>query len=470
MSNVTKAHLGDSKSANCPSCGRFVGPYESCPYCGAKMKGRIPVRYVKIAAILLATVGLVGLWIAARYTEIPTLTASAAMGTMNMAYVKIEGRVARSLTYDPEGGYLAFWVDDGTGEVRISSYRDVTQAILDSGMIPAPGDDVTVAGTLRIREDYVALTLNVPEHLELTRPEAVELRSDEITILDEGLRVRLSGVVRSVFEPYEGMTIITLADEGGEIAVTVDETLELLTGELPEIIEGQGIEVEGSVSLYKDSPQLSPAAVADITLSEMPPEAIVTVETRDIDQISVSDEGTWVQIQGRIVSMDGFKGGVKAILDDGTEQVLVLVWDSIYNAMEDPSSFDVGAEVEIKGEVQVYQGEIEVLPDTAEDIAISAAAPEIPWVEVRELTSSDVGRVVRLRGVLGEPDAFSAGVKVMLDDGSGSIVVLMWSNMVVELDRRPELGMTVEVIGVVEEYEGELEIIPRSTQDWRPAE
>ena len=43
----------------------------------------------------------------------------------------------------------------------------------------------------------------------------------------------------------------------------------------------------------------------------------------------------------------------------------------------------------------------------------------------------------------------------------------VWSNIVTELDPRPAKGMQVEVVGVVEEYRGELEIIPRSVLDWR---
>lgn len=454
--------------AHCHSCGHFIGPYETCPYCGAKTKGRIPVRIVKIAALILATVGLFALWWAARYTDIPVVSAADAAGTMNMAYVRITGRVARSLSYDPKSGYLAFWVDDGTGEVHISAYRDVTEVVLAAGKTPALGDKVTVAGTLRIREDYVALTLNVPEHLELSRPAPINLETNELTVLDEGLRVRLTGEVRRVYSPYEGLTLITLRDANGEVVIAVDETVIALTGALPEIIEGQGIEVVGTVSLYKDTPQLVPADVADIMLSAAPPEPII--ETRKLSALSAEDEGALVQVQGRIVLMEGFKGGVKAVLDDGSTQITLLLWDSVYGALDNPAALDTGAEVEVEGEVSVYQGDLEIVPKTAGDIRIQAPAPEIPWVEVKTLTSIDVGRVVRVRGVLGKPDAFSAGVKVQLDDGTGEITVLFWNNIVTALEQRPAEGMLAEVIGEIEEYQGELEIIPRSVQDWRPGE
>lgn len=438
----------------------------TCPYCGARLGGRIPVRAVKIAAILLATVGLLALWWLARRMDIPTVSAADALGTMNMAYVRVQGRVTRSLSYDPTSGYLAFWLDDGTGEVRISSYRDVTEALLAVGRVPALGDEVTVAGTLRIREDYVALTLNAVEHLTLVRPEPVTLKVNTLTPLDAGLRVRVVGEVRQVRTPYEGMTLITVRDDSGEIAVAVDETVTTLTGSLPEIVEGQGIEVIGAVSLYKDTPQLVPASVADILLSAAPLGA-VAVPVAALSEVTPDAAGSWVALRGRVVLMEGFKGGMKAMLDDGTAQIMLVLWDNVYTALEDPFAVDVGAEVEVKGEIGVYEGELQIVPEGPADIVIAVPAPEIPWIAVGDLQTQDAGRVVRLRGVLGTSEGFSAGAKAPLDDGTGSITVLLWTNILTALDPPPAAGMQVEVIGAIQEYRGELEILPRSTLDWR---
>ena len=124
------------------------------------MQGRLSLRVVKVLALLLATFGLGALWWTARHTDLPQLTVGEAQGLMNLAYVRMAGRVSRGVTYDPEGGYLSFWLDDGTGEAYVAAYRDVTAALLAEGKIPAVGDQVEVAGTLRLREDFVALTLN----------------------------------------------------------------------------------------------------------------------------------------------------------------------------------------------------------------------------------------------------------------------------------------------------------------------
>lgn len=511
---------GATSAARCESCGRFLGPYTTCPYCGARVTGRISLRAVKIAAVTLALLGLLALVWVARRTPVPLLTVEQAQGVMNSAYVRVQGRITRSLTYDPASGYLAFWVDDSTGELRVSSYRDVTADLLASGAIPAPGDTVELSGTLRIREDFVALTLNSAEHLRLERPAPVAARAGTLTALDEGLRVRLEGQVQRVVVPYVGLTLITLHDGSGEIPVVVDATLTALTGALPEVLAGQTLVVTGTVTLYRDEPQLTPASVADMRFSAgLPPvaEALPTppatptlpatqalpappaaqtpsalsvtptlpatptptevpptptaagVPLRALNTLSAAETGAWVRVRGRIVALTGIKGGLKAVLDDGTAQLDLILWQRLYDALPAPTAVDVDAEIEIQGQLSLYESALELEPQSSRDVLVHSAAPEIPWVAISSLSAQDAGRIVRLRGVTGIPQAFSSGVKLPFDDGLGVITVLLWSNVVESLPHPPEAGMTLEVVGEVSVYRDALELIPRSAHDWRPA-
>lgn len=495
-----------SEQARCPSCGRFVGPYETCPYCGARLQPRLTLRAVKLAAVLLATVGLLALWWIARQAHIPTLTAAEAQGSMNMAYVQVQGQISRAVTYDPEGSYLAFWVDDGTGEVHVTAYRDVTQALLAAGQVPALGDQVTVAGTLRIREDMTSLTINAPEHFTLSRPTPIDVAIGDVTAGDTGRRVRVTGTVRDYFQPYKGLWLIDVQDETGEITVAIDETTIALTGPLPSFTKGQVMTVAGVVSLYKETPQLVPASTADLVVSEpatatptataIPsatptpaptrpgetatptstpmPTPTPTVTPRPtpaytpLGSLTAAAEGNRVQVQGRVVALEGFNGGVKATLDDGTGQLVLLLWMDIYTGLKEPTALDVGAEVAAAGEIQLYQGALELVPAKVSDVRVQVAAPAPPWVQVSALSAANAGQVVRLRGVLGEPRAFSAGVRALLDDGTGTIQIILWSNVAQALAQPPAAGMMVEVVGVVEIYKDQLELVPRSPVDWRP--
>jgi DNA/RNA endonuclease YhcR with UshA esterase domain len=299
----------------------------------------------------------------------------------------------------------------------------------------------------------------------LERPDPVPAQAGTLTSLDEGLRVVVTGEVRETFTPYEGLTLITIQDASGEVPVTIDETLTALTGPLPDVAEGQGITITGTVALYRDEPQIAPASVRDIVLSEKSADA--AAELRTLASLSEADEGAWVRAQGRVVALTGFRGGVKATLDDGTDQCLLLLWNRVHDALSDPTALDVGAEVEVEGKVQLYEGTLELVPEHAGNVKLLVAASEPPWVEIASLADYDEGRVVRLRGVLGPPDDFSSGTKVTLDDGTGTLTVLLWSNIVETLEPPPQAGQMVEVVGDVAFYQDELELIPRSSHDWR---
>ncbi len=345
--------------SNCPSCGRFVGPYEGCPYCGARLTGRLSLRAVKIAAIGLATLGLIALWFAATRAEVPLISIGQAGATMNMAYVRVQGRCTRTPTYDPQGEYLSFWIADETGEIRVSAYRAETRALIEQGRVPALGDMVEVAGTLRVREDFLALTVNVPEQVQIARAAPVERAIAEIGPGDLYLRVRVRGVVRRVYSPYEGLTLVTLRDETGEIPVAVDEALVALGGPLPALVPGQPVEVVAAVSLYQDTPQLVPASTADVVPLGEPPSAAVT----PIGAVTAADVGKVLTLRGTLGEPQRFSSGVKFALSDGTGTIILLLWQNVYAAIPGADQLVAGVQVTVTGEIAEYRGDLEIVPE-----------------------------------------------------------------------------------------------------------
>jgi len=462
--------------SHCPSCGRYTGPHEACPYCGARLTGRTSIRTVKIIAVILASVGLAALWFAATRAEIPLVQIGQAGATMNMAYVQIEGRCTRAPSYDPDGEYLSFSIEDETGNIRISSYRAETRQIVEEKRTPALGDWVEVAGTLRVREDFLSLTVNVPEQLKITRAEPVERAIGSIKPEDEYLRVRVQGEVEGSYEPYEGLTLITVRDETGSIPVAVSEDMLALDGSPPLLLpKGQPVEVVAAVSLYGDTVQLAPASVADIAPLDQP--VLVAIE-RQIGELTGEDAGQVIIVSGTITELDPFSAGVKFTLEDTSGQVTVLLWQDVYDGLSAEAKPEVGAEAQVQGKLSEYQGELEVIPNLPDDVWVLAPPPniapptetpqpegnEIETRAIGDVTSADVGQTVHLAGTLGEMETFSAGVKFALDDGSGTIILLLWQNVYDSILDAEQLvaGARVEVVGQIKEYRGDLEIIPEA--------
>lgn len=506
--------------SHCPSCGRYVGPHEACPYCGARLVGRLPIRIVKVVAVALATVGLALLWLVARRAEVPLIHIGQAGATTNLAYVRLRGRCTRAPSYDPQGERISFWMADDTGEIYISAYRAQTRQIIQEGRIPALGDLIEVAGTLRVHQDFLALTVEVPEGLTVTRPEPMDRAIGSIVAADQYHRVRVRGQVRRVHAPYPGLTLITVRDKTGAIPVAVSQDLVALsatsppgraaTGWIEEPISysetlptGQAIEVVATVSLHGDTPQLVPASVADIVPLSQPAPAAAE---RDIGELTLADVEEWAAVRGTIAEVQPFSAGVKLTLVDATGAIFVLLWQSVHDQLPDPATLAVGAELRVQGQVSQYQGELELIPELATDVELLAVAtsrptpppptatlepadgppptetdrpadspsptplptpqetptPVLELTPIQEITAARADEEVTVEGRIVDTASFSAGFKFTLDDGTGQIALLIWHEVYDDCWDAPEinLGAKVCATGQIGQYEGELQIQP----------
>ncbi|MBU0703351.1 MAG: hypothetical protein KKC18_05745, partial [Chloroflexi bacterium] len=322
--------------------------------------------------------------------------------------------------------------------------------------------------SLRVREDFLSLTINVPDQLQITRAEPVTRAIGSIVPTDQYLRVRVQGEVDHTFEPYDGLTIITVRDETGSIAVAVTEDLIALSGSsLTPFPNGQPVEVVAVVSLYGDTPQLVPASIADIAPLDRP---VLVAAEKQIGELAGEDAGQTVIVRGTVTEVDPFPAGVKFTLADTTGEVTVLLWQDVYDGLSAEARPEVGAEVQVEGQVSQYQGELEVIPTRPDDVQVLASADETPQPDeierraIGDITSADVGQTVRLTGTLGEMETFSAGVKFILADTTGDIILLLWQNVYDAIPDADQLvaGVQVEVEGQIEEYRGDLEIIPEA--------
>ncbi len=499
--------------SHCPSCGRYVGPLHACPYCGSRMSGRMPIRVVKLAAIVLATVGLAVLWFAATRTEVPTVGIGRAGATMNLAYIRVEGRCTRVPSYDPRTGYLSFWISDETGELHVASYRAETQALIEEGRVPALGDHVAVAGTLRIRDDFRSLTVNAPEEVVIARAEPETSSIGAIAPEQIYRRVRVRGQVRQVVEPYDGLTLINVRDGTGTIDVALSHDLIALCGITPALEIGQPVEVVAAVSRYGGAAQLVPASAADVVPLD---HEVPIAARRFVMELSPGDVGAWVAVRGTVIDIAPFSRGVKLMLDDGSGAITVLLWQDVYEGLRDeltglPRGQELasGAEIEVQGELAQYRGELEVIPELAADMRVLAttsldrpttegAEPTIPTstpspatsptptttvlppaetastpggglVPIPAVAADRVGEIVTVRGTVVDAVSFSDGFKLTLDDGHGKIVLLMWHDAYDACSDRSQIGVgaTLWATGEVSQYEGQLQIEPRSGGDVR---
>jgi DNA/RNA endonuclease YhcR with UshA esterase domain len=128
----------------------------------------------------------------------------------------------------------------------------------------------------------------------------------------------------------------------------------------------------------------------------------------------------------------------------------------------------VGQALQVTGAVDQYKGTPQLSVGRASDLLVLDEALTIaPSRRIAELSVGDEGRLYAVEGVVSRVSTFSAGVKCMLDDGSGTVTLLLWQDFYDSLPQRDALapGATIHVVGEVSEYRGEMELVPELPSD-----
>lgn len=429
------------------------------------------LRSLRWAGLALAAAGVAVLLFLAGSSRVPAVRIGDLEPAMNWAYVRVEGTVSRQPAIDPESGALKLWLRDETGEILAMAYRAEAEALGAAGRLPVMGDGLALEGTLRVREEFFTLTINLPDAVEVRPAEPVSATIDEVhagLAALAGQKVRLRGAVRGLRSPYAGLQLLSLRDETAAIEVVLPAVPEPglpAAGEagplLPRLVPGQALEVVGAVDSYGGTAQVSVGRWSDLALLEG---EVTVAPPRRAGDLSAGDVGRWARLQGEIAEAQPFSAGLKLALDDGTGRVTVLLWDDLLRSLPEAGELAAGATLDVQGEVTEYRGELEIEPELLSDLRLllPPAPREVPARAAGELSAGDLGQVVRVEGVLRSLRPFSAGRKGLLDDGTGTVTLLLWQDVCDGLPNLDELqpGARLRVEGEVAEYGGDLEIVP----------
>ena len=188
---------------------------------------------------------------------------------------------------------------------------------------------------------------------------------------------------------------------------------------------------------------------------------ILTLSTGGVTAAHI---GQRVTIGGGIVEVVRFSSGVKFYVDDGSGPVAVWIPQETFAQLPNPAGWIVGSKVRASGQVQTYKDELEVVPQAPGDMVVLVAATPQPVVitHMGDLSVDRKGERVTVQGAILEVRPFSSGVKYLLQDDTGQVVLLLWQDVhdaVPEVERLA-VGAIVQAAGEVDEYRGELQVIP----------
>jgi len=347
----------------CPSCGRFVGAYEKCPYCGAELKKRMSLIIWKRIAVFGALAGLFLMWLAATKMAPKLLEVADITETYNNAIIRAQGMVVeRQLTEDK--GMVKLTLADESGSITALSFSGLPK-FRELGNLPRVGDKVMLMGQVSISDQYgPSLFINLPAKVEILESQPAEEASiSQINETWVNSKVTVEAGVKS--PPRFGKATIT--DGASDLTLILDESN--LGGDIPVLKMGDGVRVTGIIGGSRDQLMIIPGSAEDIELSE---KVSFEVARKNIKDITLENMNEPVEIEGKVVRFFAFKkGGGSVTISDGTGQIGVPLFSSIFERIPGADRLRLkGTRVRIRGKVGEYKDQPQVQPGSADSVTI----------------------------------------------------------------------------------------------------
>jgi|YNPNPStandDraft_1061719.scaffolds.fasta_scaffold20395_3 DNA/RNA endonuclease YhcR with UshA esterase domain len=214
------------------------------------------------------------------------------------------------------------------------------------------------------------------------------------------------------------------------------------------------------------TPTASPTTAPSPTPAATPTETVIPLTPIGMLAGMVGQE---VTVGGTVIATASFSSGFKFTLDDGTGQVVLLMWHNVYDDCWDRAGLNVGARVRVTGTVGQYEGELQIEPSWGGGVQVlEPAGPQAPILHIGELSPAHEGQRVMVEGEIVRVSGFESAVQVVLGDGTNEIVLFIWRNVLDRIPNNTALGTPgsrVRAVGTVTIYRGTLEIQPTLPYD-----
>lgn len=214
--------------------------------------------------------------------------------------------------------------------------------------------------------------------------------------------------------------------------------------------------------LYKENFYIDGDVVENTKEQQVKAETVIIAESSDdnstISDITAADKGETVTISGIIDEVERSKDGqhLFVTLSDSTNGKLLVPIFS--NTNIDQTQFIVGENLKVTGEVDIYDGHLEIIPKTAEDVVFGN--------NLTTVTKADINKKVTIKGTIvskyNHPDG-NIFLAVQLESGQ-EIDVPIFSTLAPNSENYTT-NSVVQVKGTVDLYDGKLEIIPNTLDE-----
>lgn len=453
----------------CPHCGAVWPGGTPCPECHTPVTARLPLAWLRYVVLGLALGGLG--WVLYAWRGVPAPHATIAQLTQGhpVAYVEIQGVVARSPHYAVDTQQLNFWVADDTGQVPVVAFGAVTQALSQTQGLPQVGDQVTLAGSVQRQAETLTLRVNTAQAVSRTAPIA---RPVMLGALSPDLILQAIEVVARVVAVREvtpGLTTVLIEDDTGQATVLLEAATRALSGPLPALRPGDVVQVVGVVTRYQAELQITLRATQDLQV--LPAETGLPssyTEPEALTPIAQVRVGGLAKVAGVITDVQSLPFGFAFTLADDSGDLQLVVRETLYAALTDTARLQRGTRVQAFGLVRLLDGVAQLTPETAQAIQVLVpGTPPSQTVPIAALGLAQVGQTFTISATVVATQTFGAGQRFTVQDATGTLTLQLWENLLgylPPLEQWPA-KQSLQVTGRLTTDEGQLVLVPQLGSD-----
>lgn len=414
----------------------------------------------------------VATWSPAPTSHLDTKTFNGDIGELGSEWVGERVSVSGHVV---EAGNLSkgftFVLEDNTGSIVLLAWDQVYDAIAEQDRLHH-GSLVQVTGTVGTYEGQLQIVPAVGSDVSVlaqSDSQSEKRQTGSISPSDLGIWATIEGQIISL-KPFSSGLRVYVDDGSGELQVLLwQNVLDRVQGGAQALAGGGHVRVSGHIAEYQGALEIVPAVPVDLEILEhITQTPIAASPITQISDINATQLGKQVNTAGRVAAATSFSSGFKFSLTDGANQITLILWHRIYDALPQAAWLNVGAEVEIAGLITEYEGELQLEPRAADDITVTSRPQSIPPVRSIGAMANFLGERIAIAGSVAEANETGSGARVIVSDKTGQGQVFIWNNIFERVPNNQLLGRAgtpVRILGTVQRYQGALELLPALPYD-----
>jgi DNA/RNA endonuclease YhcR with UshA esterase domain len=134
------------------------------------------------------------------------------------------------------------------------------------------------------------------------------------------------------------------------------------------LLYGATVQASGIVGQYEGEWQLEPDFGGDV-------KALVAgglPAIRQVNSLTTGDVGSAAAVEGTVSRAEAFSQGQRVYVDDGTGEIMVLLWQNVYDLVPDNALLlTPGTRVRAGGVLEEYKGTLELVPQVPYSVQVN---------------------------------------------------------------------------------------------------